>query len=947
MPYVYHIKLDAQGPGPGYPKPQDHYTGPRPGTSSVHLPQERPTGASRPFSDHPSDSEGHAKGAALTGPQIASMGLPDLDANTGGGLVTHDGQVHTWTTAEHPAHVYALRHLGLQPSDVKQWLSYNRGWTDLTGSYGDDYQGIWDTMHEPGGEWHFGKTADLSPSADAQHSLAWEPGTWGKGIVFRDGSLHTWPTSAGPGMTDDDGSPYHVHYMRDNGLLDKKREQFFHIAPNGTASYSSYYDDHIKAIEPRIKREQNLSDWDFTSMKHAWNGTQRPLILQEMRTPKEQGYHYDPSDAHANVNRRPFIEWDGFVYLGQPGTHHKDIFKEQYNRTPLPKEAISNYGEVFDDGTITGPNVSDEAKQLVADHLGIEYQPQQESDGWDFTSANVNDEGLIPLHELQPGPVQHPMQWEPGKDGKGLVDPDGQVYTWHPMGGWPHHYQAMNWLRSQQAAHPGLGDYSTDDYLRSRRGWKSFFVHPNGNVQLATDNTGNSPELLDQVKDHMRALGGGDIDDDEGWRFGSQGIIDLSQHPSANLNADPAWPRTPVISTDKGLYHGPVGGYHNDLMLAVHDHEGAYPQDYAAGYFYDRHDPSAEVPAGAEGWLMGDPHHNHGSLLAQHAAQFGPANVHDTDSDSDPNLYAFGGLNLHNASALADPATELKIAAIRLRTLTDVDNLSSGRSGSLSVVAGMNCQMGDETVRVQRLEPDGRVWVQRMSGQMLKLAGHQLKTAGPWWAPDLKEDYFPYQVVHHPQYGTDVYIGGKNDSHGYLDDMGEEIDRGYFHTHPAHPDNEYMNDDIKKLVTDEWEDGRTAAWDPPVFHPSEPSLDDVKPGHRVITLNDGRWVTGPRNHQDVIKDAGLSLDQIDRMGMRSYDTNEHAHWTWLDDEGQQMRNQWAFAARSASPRLITADMVAGDEDDWVFAIGQQAQAYDEWQFGPDTETTWPDGSPRS
>lgn len=228
------------------------------------------------------------------------------------------------------------------------------------------------------------KQADLEPSPEAEHSLRWQPGTWGKGTLFRDGSLHTWPTEShrdGEGIYDhDDGWPFHGYYQEDMGLEHKKVEQNFAINPEGAASYSDGYHEHITSIEPQLKKHDGwhfgATDTDTYEIVHG-------------RTPGELG-HYGDKPNMLWKYRRPFAhDRDSKkIYVGQPGTHHIDLAKE----FDISKIVRGGYtGDIDDEQkSVHAHDNNKDVENFLADHLGYEADAGQ----WNFAKVALNHEAF-------------------------------------------------------------------------------------------------------------------------------------------------------------------------------------------------------------------------------------------------------------------------------------------------------------------------------------------------------------------------------------------------------------------------------------------------------------------------------------------------------------------------------------------------------------------------
>jgi hypothetical protein len=107
-------------------------------------------------------------------------------------------------------------------------------------------------------EWNFHKDADVQQSEAREHRPNWKPEGWGKGIVFRDGSVHTWNTGSEHPLYgsahESDGFPFHADYIINelNNNPPAKPEQFFAIEPSGATTASELYMPFINEAHPEL-----------------------------------------------------------------------------------------------------------------------------------------------------------------------------------------------------------------------------------------------------------------------------------------------------------------------------------------------------------------------------------------------------------------------------------------------------------------------------------------------------------------------------------------------------------------------------------------------------------------------------------------------------------------------------------------------------------------------
>jgi hypothetical protein len=155
----------------------------------------------------------------------------------------------------------------------------------------------------------------------SQHQLHWEPGSYGKGIMSRDGTLHTWNTWR------EDGDPNHRRYMMESpsfnydpyqpGFRGNDDHMYFWVDPNGNLFLLNREGDkdavqRIQQIDPRLHREGPDANWNFTA---GIDHQQR--AMPDFETQKQM-YREDPIAAETQ------LEWDR--YIGQGDTHnHPDV----------------------------------------------------------------------------------------------------------------------------------------------------------------------------------------------------------------------------------------------------------------------------------------------------------------------------------------------------------------------------------------------------------------------------------------------------------------------------------------------------------------------------------------------------------------------------------------------------------------------------------------------
>jgi hypothetical protein len=286
------------------------------------------------------------------------------------------------------------------------------------------------------------------------HQLHWKPGSYGKGVIEEDGTVHTWPTG---GILD--GEPSHRHYMIDKGIGDPYPSQSlqkgtvkFWIKPEGEVEVLSDWGSpseetysYLQRIDPRLT--------PATDEFYRFADTQaQDRVLHGGGPPKMVGGYQpaslDAVQRNAYNGRTPFIYHapENTVYVGRPGWHH-DTVRSHYGLQSDPMapnlyEGFATHG--LDDHPDENnrwpsgvewtshqviPDNHEEVLEAVADHTGL---PADHADGniWRFaaTPAPTPEEltnmimEMLPLHktELKPDPVADQRAREKAEDPLGF-----------------------------------------------------------------------------------------------------------------------------------------------------------------------------------------------------------------------------------------------------------------------------------------------------------------------------------------------------------------------------------------------------------------------------------------------------------------------------------------------------------------------------------------------
>lgn len=276
--------------------------------------------------------------------------------------------------------------------------------------------------------WGF-KKADIenNPDIAPQHMHNWQPGGWGKGMLLRNGEVHTWKTGTetpGTDMTwdEDDGWPTHGAYhsmLMDSrghapkpGLMkflpnDYRMEQMFRIYPDGLTTASPHNREHINAVAPELTVPDR--GWNFRQ-------AQQPISQPAAQpTPDVQPSVFEvqhASEGHGDPGR-PYIydEQSKRLYLGQNhGRHwelidatpelHREIGPHLHSLPPSAKNL--EFGRVYDnDDHLEVRHFEGEDKQQSPDVVRLL--------GGHLNKPAIATQGIAPW--AQPHPTQSPYNW--------------------------------------------------------------------------------------------------------------------------------------------------------------------------------------------------------------------------------------------------------------------------------------------------------------------------------------------------------------------------------------------------------------------------------------------------------------------------------------------------------------------------------------------------------
>lgn len=305
------------------------------------------------------------------------------------------------------------------------------------------------SAHAP--DWNLGETP-----------YAWEPGYHGKGFLF-EGEPHLW-------ATDRFDAPHH-HDMA--AMLDPSEETehegYFHVHPDGTVEVEGEGDptEFIKADSRLKPNEHDAWYYDFESrdpsknlkFQSAGELYHNPPEVHEipgepMESDRDQepyedeyGERYEPSNW---TKRRPLI-YDtehNKLFVGDYDTTHTETAR---NLRQLGHEPVSldRHNETAYHGWI-GPNPSNDKDDMQPNDWGypVEREGMDNEFGWyvsipdhhfdaaakalkDHFGAKPEGGGFDFEHFGAIGLDAHKLWWDKGKDGRGLISPEGYVHTWN------------------------------------------------------------------------------------------------------------------------------------------------------------------------------------------------------------------------------------------------------------------------------------------------------------------------------------------------------------------------------------------------------------------------------------------------------------------------------------------------------------------------------------
>lgn len=255
----------------------------------------------------------------------------------GKGIITPEGVIHTWNVDQSgaPHHMTkGLRHNWISPNTVPSQLkTFSLDPQGVASSWYPELEGIfqrdpniWNFESHKEASQMMGPTGPLysmvpdipldpdtgSPREEDwdyetyrrdQPVHAWEPGSYGKGIIYN-GQPYVWKINGGK-ETGDEGAPHHfdvaegITHQETNGYNSFDEESLVNpifVGPDGHISPGSYHFDHhvdsrYLQVHPDLYTSHEPETWNFSK------------VGAEIKVPQGMGYSHDSDDL-------PFEPWE-------------------------------------------------------------------------------------------------------------------------------------------------------------------------------------------------------------------------------------------------------------------------------------------------------------------------------------------------------------------------------------------------------------------------------------------------------------------------------------------------------------------------------------------------------------------------------------------------------------------------------------------------------------
>jgi hypothetical protein len=418
------------------------------------------------------------------------------------GLVAPDGQTHEWDVdgMGFPGHVEQAQHLAPEGEDIRLWLAHtyeiddsgkrHQVWAkaarspnnplnleqhtsvgdvlpgdhfivlhdgtvfsgaghhheiiEAAGVGPDEIRDMGGRVEGSGETWHLNDAEQemrkgwAFASTATGHELNWQPGTYGKGILYRDGSLQTWTCN-------DEGEPHHQEEIMDRGAV----AQYLLIDPGGETGSSNWdeLDPRVLQADPRLKpapegwhfsnKPVSLADgrsveWTTTAEgglavlvkgeehdrmqgeKHRGTGDEaqgaagdrgnelgragRAAVSQggQGRPGERQEGHGQQSMARgthrdSKTAALPVIESGGKLYIGDHHHEHQDVYDLHGVKPDTIKHYLIHNGTVegFANGSEGDPGVLEELQRQTGQPLKWLKHDERGNPMWNFAAVDL------------------------------------------------------------------------------------------------------------------------------------------------------------------------------------------------------------------------------------------------------------------------------------------------------------------------------------------------------------------------------------------------------------------------------------------------------------------------------------------------------------------------------------------------------------------------------
>lgn len=253
--------------------------------------------------------------------------------------------------------------------------------------------GVTEVKDAGAAKWHFNKVAtfDYKP---------WEPGNYGKCLLTKSGDVHHWTTEH-----EQDGRPYHADYQADKNVHNNSVVTAGWISPNG--SLSALNEEHVPTLVKAIPgTEGGTTAWHFGS-NEQW-----------------------PEPPDPNQNWQSIKTSEGKWHFWQGDAHAVHMLKNQIE--PHQVETYASYAEPHGWGAPGWHDHTSMRDSYEAIHKGLVDDAKDGDSRWFARTNRKNRKNTAPnwTYRKNSSDSHGLLDWEEGYDGKGLLDPHGNLHDW-------------------------------------------------------------------------------------------------------------------------------------------------------------------------------------------------------------------------------------------------------------------------------------------------------------------------------------------------------------------------------------------------------------------------------------------------------------------------------------------------------------------------------------